>query len=69
MLFFYKGNKITDTVNLKKSQFQQMYKIKKGRGERPNCINKPNYLQSYRKCLVLVIAKLRIFEILSIVLR
>ena len=31
----------------------------KGRGERPNCINKPNYLQSYRECLVLVFAKIR----------
>lgn len=44
MLFFYKGNKITDTVNLKKSQFQQMYKIKKGRGERPIAlINQTTY--------------------------
>lgn len=46
-----------------------MYKTKKGAGSAQNCINKPNYLQSYRECLVLVIAKLRIFEILSIVLR
>ena len=40
---------------------------KRARGA-PNCINKPNYLQSYRECLVLVYAKIRQNIFLSIVL-
>ena len=39
---------------------------KRARGA-PNCINKPNYLQSYRECLVLVFAKIRQNTFLSIV--
>ena len=36
-----------------------MNEKKRARGA-PNCINKPNYLQSYRECLVLVYAKIMI---------
>ena len=44
-----------------------LYKIKKGAGS-AHCINKPNYLQSYRECLVLVFAKILHFIFLSMVL-
>ena len=45
------------------------YELKKRARGAPNCINKPNYLQSYRECLVLVFAKILQKVFLSIVLR
>lgn len=43
--------------------------IKKWARGAPNCINKPNYLQSYRECLVLVYCKDNTFTLMSILLR